>query len=207
MTDWVQHLLGMDGPLIYLLVGLLVFAEDAVFIGFLVPGETAAILGGVAASLHHASLGGMLVVVVLAAILGDSTGYVIGRWLGQRMLDTRPLRRQRHRLERAQRQLAERGGMAVFLGRFVTFLHAVMPFLAGVARMPYLRFFLYNAGGGVLWGVATVLLGYLAGASYGAIARTAGPVAAGIVALIMITVLIVWRVRRLRRLRRECREA
>ena len=137
MTTWVHRLLGLDGTLIYLLVGLLVFAEDAIFIGFLVPGETAAILGGVAASLDHVSLPGMMALVITAAILGDSAGYGIGRWLGQRLLGTRPLRRQRHRLRRAERQLAEKGGMAVFLGRFVTFLHAVMPFLAGVARMPY----------------------------------------------------------------------
>jgi len=199
VTTWVHRLLGLDGTLIYLLVGLLVFAEDAIFIGFLVPGETAAILGGVAASLDHASLPGMMALVITAAILGDSAGYGIGRWLGQRLLGTRPLRRQRHRLRRAERQLAEKGGMAVFLGRFVTFLHAVMPFLAGVARMPYPRFLAYNAAGGVVWGVGTVLLGYLAGASYGAIARIAGNAAAAVVAVIGVTALIVWRIRRSRR--------
>lgn len=201
MTEWVHHLLGLDGTLVYVLVGVLVFAEDAFFIGFLVPGETAAILGGVAASLDHVSLPGMLVLVITAAILGDAVGYGIGRWLGQRLLETRPLRRQEHRLRRAQRQLAEKGGIAVFLGRFVTFLHAVMPFLAGVARMPYLRFLAYNAAGGVLWGTGTVSLGYLAGASYEAIARLAGNAAAAIAAGIAVIALAVWRVRRTRRTR------
>ncbi|MEV1289557.1 DedA family protein [Micromonospora sp. NPDC049679] len=199
MTEWLEQLLGLDGPLIYVLVGLMVLAEDALFIGFLVPGETAAILGGVAASLRRVSVVWMIVVVGVAAILGDSVGYGVGRWLGPRLLRTRLLRKQHARLERAQQQLAVRGGAAVFVGRFVTFLHALMPFLAGVARMPYLRFLAYNATGGVVWSVATVLLGYLAGTSYAAIAKTAGHAAAGIVALIAVTALVMWRLRRRRR--------
>jgi membrane protein DedA with SNARE-associated domain len=206
VTEWLERLLGLDGPLIYLLVGLLVFAEDALFIGFLVPGETAAILGGVAASLDRVSLVWMIVVVGVAAILGDSVGYGVGRWLGPRLLRTRLLRKQQARLERAQRQLADRGGAAVFLGRFVTFLHALMPFLAGVACMPYLRFLAYNATGGVVWSVATVLLGYLAGASYAAIVKTAGHAVGGIAALIAVTALVVWRLRRSRRERERGEE-
>ncbi|SDY39065.1 membrane protein DedA, SNARE-associated domain [Micromonospora pattaloongensis] len=201
MTEWLERLLGLDGPLIYLVIGALVFAEDALFIGFLVPGETAAILGGVAASLDRVSVVGLIVVVTTAAILGDSAGYAIGRWLGPRLLCTRPLRWQHDRLARAQRQLAERGGLAVFVGRFVTFLHAVTPFLAGVARMRYPRFLAFNVAGGVVWGTGTVLLGYLAGASYAAIARTAGHAAAGVAAVLAVAALLWWRVRRRRR---EC---
>src|SRR3954467_15486276 len=72
LTDW---LLGLQGVPVDALVGLLVFAEDALFVGFVLPGETAAVLGGVAASLGHASLAVMLVVVIGAAILGDTAGY------------------------------------------------------------------------------------------------------------------------------------
>lgn len=199
MSAWLERLLAMNGSLLYVLVWLLVFAEDALFIGFVVPGETAAILGGVAASLGHVSLIGMMAVVVAAAILGDTVSYLVGRWLGPRLLDTRPLRKRQARLRRAEERLAERGGSAVFLGRFVTFLHAVMPALAGAARMPYLRFLAYNAPGGILWGVGSVLLGYLAGASYRAIGSAAGGVAATVVAVITVTAVVVWRIRKARR--------
>src|SRR4051812_6106747 len=75
MSGLLDRLLAIQGPLLYLLVGLTVFVEDALFVGFVVPGETAAVLGGVAAGLGHASLAVMMVIVVAAAIVGDSVGY------------------------------------------------------------------------------------------------------------------------------------
>ena len=153
----------------------MVFVEDALFVGFVVPGETAAVLGGVAASLGHASLPGMMVTVVAAAIVGDSVGYEVGRHLGPRLVSSRMLRSRRERLDRAREFLARRGGAAVFLGRFVAFFRAVMPALAGTAGMRYRRFLAFNAAGGIVWGAGVVLLGYLAGTSYAAVERTVGP--------------------------------
>jgi membrane protein DedA with SNARE-associated domain len=198
VREWLEGLLTLRGPLPYVLVGLLVFAEDAVFIGFIVPGETAAILGGVAASLGQVSPIGIAIVVIAAAILGDTVAYGIGRWLGPRLLDSRFLRNRRDLLRLAEEHLARHGGAAVFFGRFVTFLHAVMPTLAGAARMPYSRFLAYNGAGAVVWGAGTVLLGYLAGTSYEAIAKAAGRGTALVVAMIAIAALIVWRIRRAR---------
>jgi membrane protein DedA with SNARE-associated domain len=194
-------LLGLHGTVVYLIVGLLVFAEDALFIGFVVPGETAAILGGVAASRHQVSLPVMCVVVVVCAILGDSVGYGIGARFGPRLLSVRPLRRRKDRIDAARESLAQRGGPAVFGGRFVTFLHAVMPFLAGSSRMRYGRFLIYNAAGGVVWGIGCVLLGFLAGNSYAAAEKTFGRVTAGIAAAVVLAGVVVWRVRRYRRQR------
>jgi membrane-associated protein len=95
--------------------------------------------------------------------------------------------------------LARRGGSAVFLGRFVAFFRAVMPALAGASRMPYPRFLAFNAAGGLCWGVAAVLLGYLAGDSYARIEKVVGRDAAAVaVTLLVIAGLIVWRVRRTR---------
>lgn len=202
LTDWLEQLLSMDEALIYLLVWLLVFAEDALFIGFVFPGETAAILGGVAASLGTVSLPGIAVVVVSAAIAGDTASYLIGRLFGTRLLRLRFLRRRQSWVQRAQDQLAARGGMAVFIGRFVTFFHAVMPALAGAARMPYRRFFAYNVAGALIWGIGTVAIGYVAGTSYAAIERVAGRAAAVVVAVLALGAFVVWRVRSARR---ECR--
>jgi membrane-associated protein len=198
VTRFLNQLLGLHGAAVYLIVGLLVFAEDALFVGFVVPGETAAVLGGVAASRGHVSLTVICAVVVVAAIVGDSVGYEIGARYGTRLLSVRVLRSRRPRIDAARATLARRSGLAVFLGRFVAFLRAVMPFLAGTSRMRYRRFLAYNAAGGLLWGIASVLLGYLAGNSYAAIEKTFGRVVALVVAAIVV-VALAWSIRRRRR--------
>jgi membrane-associated protein len=199
MTGLVDKLLGVHGVVVYVIVGALVFAEDALFVGFVLPGETAAVLGGVIASRGQASLTVMLVVVVAAAVVGDSVGYEVGRHLGPRILGARILDKRRRRLEQAQDFLRRRGGTAVFLGRFVAFFRAVMPALAGTSRMPYARFLAFNAAGGLVWGVGFVLLGYLAGNSYARIEKTAGRGVAIAVAAVVVVALVVWRVREHRR--------
>jgi membrane-associated protein len=191
-------LAGLPAGWAYAAVFLLVFAEDAVFVGFVLPGETAAILGGVTASIGHTSLAAMTVVVVTAAILGDSTGYEVGRHFGERMLRSRLLVRRGERIERAKRLLAERGGPAVLLGRLVAFLRSMMPFLAGSARMRYGTFLFYNALGGIAWGISSVVIGYVAGLPYKKVAAVFGSATAIAVALIAVAAYVVYRVRRKR---------
>ena len=108
----------------------------------------------------------MVLLVVVAAIVGDSVGYEVGKVWGSRVLSHRLLDKRRHQLERAQDFLRRRGGSAVFLGRWTAFFRAVMPALAGVSRMPYRRLLIWNAAGGIVWGVVVVVVGYLAGLSY-----------------------------------------
>ncbi|MHA3703099.1 DedA family protein [Jatrophihabitans sp. YIM 134969] len=203
MTGLVDKLLGVHGVVVYVVVGALVFAEDALFVGFVLPGETAAVLGGVIASRGQAPLALMLVVVVAAAVIGDSVGYEVGRHLGPRILGARFLRTRRRRLDQAQDFLRRRGGTAVFLGRFVAFFRAVMPALAGTSRMPYLRFLSFNAAGGLVWGAGFVMLGYLAGNSYQRIEKTVGRGAAIAVAAVVVVALVVWRIREHRRDRHD----
>ena len=198
MRGLLAHLLDLPPLVVLALVGLLVFAEDALFVGFVIPGETAAVLGGVAASRHTVPLVAVGAVVVVAAIVGDSVGYEVGKHLGARLLDSKLLMKRRDKLARAQEFLARRGGAAVFLGRFVAFFRAVMPALAGSSKMPYARFLPWNAAGGLVWGTGFVLLGYLAGNSYEAIARTAGRDVAFVVAAVVVVALLVWRVREYR---------
>jgi membrane-associated protein len=198
VSGLVHRILELPGWLVLLVAGAVVFAEDAIFVGFIVPGETVALLAGAAAKLGHAPLLGVLVVVVVAAIVGDSVGYEVGRHLGPRVLDLRILARRRRRLEDAQEFLARRGGSAVFLGRWVAFFRAVMPFLAGSARMRYPKFLAFNAAGGLAWGIVVVLLGYAAGASYAQVEKTFGRDAAFVVLAIAIVGVVGWRIRRRR---------
>jgi membrane-associated protein len=199
MSGVVDHVLNAPAAWIYIVVGLLVFAEDALFVGFVLPGETAAVLGGVAASRDRVSLAGIVVVVVAAAIIGDSVGYEVGHRYGRRILQLPFLRKHSERLDAAQRMLARRGGWAVFLGRYVAFFRAVMPALAGTAHMPYRKFLSFNAAGGIVWGTGVVLLGYLAGDSYKHVEKVAGRGAAVTVAALVVVAVVVWRLRERRR--------
>lgn len=196
MSGLVDNLLGVNGAVVYLLVGMLVFAEDALFVGFVLPGETAAILGGVDASRGHVGLVPMALVVVVAAVAGDTAGYVVGRRFGPRLLQTRVLAKHQRRLGAAQDFLARRGGPAVFFARFVAFLRAAMPALAGAARMRYRTFLAFNVAGGLVWGIGCVVLGYVAGNSYKAVEQTVGRGVAVTIAVVVVVGLVAWRLRR-----------
>lgn len=192
MSRIVDGLLGVPPGLAYLLIGLLVFGEAAVFLGFVLPGETAVILGGVMASTGRLSLPVLLVVVVLAAIGGDSVGYEVGKHFGPRVLELGPMRRHAGRLDGARRFLREKGGWAVVLGRFTAFLRAVMPGMAGLSGMPYRRFLPYNALGAVIWGSGVAVLGYLAGASYKTVEKTFGRGTAAFTAVVVLVGVLLW---------------
>ena len=173
-----------------------VFAEDALFIGFVIPGETAAVVGGVFASRGDLPLWSMIMIVISAAILGDTVGYEIGKHLGPRIMALKLLDKRRAQLQKAEDFLARRGGLAVFLGRFTAFFRAVMPALAGLSRMPYRRFAIWNFTGGIIWGALFVTLGFIAGNSYEELAHAVGRGAAVVVGVVVVVMLGVWQVRK-----------
>jgi membrane-associated protein len=196
MSGWVDRILGLPGWLVLVVAGLVVFAEDALFVGFVLPGETVALLAGAAAKVGHAPIAGVVVVVVVAAVAGDTVGYEIGRFAGPRVLRLGIFDKRRKRLDDAQAFLARRGGSAVFLGRWIAFFRAVLPFLAGTSRMHYGKFLAWNAAGGLAWGATVTLLGYAAGASYARVEKTFGRTAALVVVAVAVIALVVWRVRK-----------
>jgi len=140
----IQHL---PSGLVYGLVILLVFGEAALFIGFVLPGETAVIVAGVVASQGHVNVGLLCLLVVVSAIAGDSVGYAVGHRYGDSLLKLPIVRDRRVSIERALDGLAKRGPVYVFVGRFTAFLRAVMPGLAGMSKMRYRRFLAANALG------------------------------------------------------------
>jgi len=198
MSGVLDQLLTVPPVVAYLVIGLLVFGEAAIFIGFVLPGETAVVLGGVLASRQKIDVVGLCVLVVVAAVAGDSVGFEVGRHYGDRVLRWGPLKRHERRLDGARTFLRERGAFAVFLGRWTAFLRAVMPGLAGVSRMPYRRFLVYNAVGGLVWGLTFSLVGYLAGESYHAVEKEVGTVGAVVTAVVVVVLLVVWHLRRRR---------
>src|SRR3954464_12953576 len=106
MTGLVDRMLGLPGWLVLVVAGAIVFAEDALFVGFVLPGETVAFLAGAAAKIGHASLVGVIIVVIVAAIVGATVGYEIGRSAGPRVLQLSVFDKRRRRLDDAQGFLA-----------------------------------------------------------------------------------------------------
>ncbi|MBG6218893.1 undecaprenyl-diphosphatase [Arthrobacter sp. CAN_A6] len=191
MTSIIDSLVSLSGPLVYIIIGALAFSEAAAFVGLVLPGEAALFLGGVIASQGHVNLGIMLAVAVFAAIAGDSVGYEIGRRFGPGLKNSRAGRFVgADKWAKGEQFLAKRGGTAVLLGRWVGLLRALVPAVAGMARMPYKTFLLYNSIGGTIWAVTVVLLGYFAGQSYKTVEQYLGK-ASLILTLVLVGALLI----------------
>ncbi|MCW2913460.1 MAG: associated protein [Actinomycetia bacterium] len=185
--------------MIYAVVAALVFGEAALFFGFVLPGETAIVVGGVLASQGRVSLPLLLLIVVVAAVVGDSVGYEIGRRYGSRLLETRAMRKYQGKVGKAQDLIRRRGPLAVFIGRFTALLRALMPALVGSSKMPYHRFLIFNMIGGIIWGTVFTLGGYYTGQAFEHTAKLVGRWAAVAVAIIAVVALAVWGIRKHRR--------
>ncbi|HUY64632.1 MAG TPA: DedA family protein [Acidimicrobiales bacterium] len=195
ISSWFQHhLLALHGPAVYAVIGLLVFFEVAIIIGFFFPGEIATIVGGVVASQHHANLIVMIVVVVVSATAGNVCGYELGKVIGDRVLDTGRLARNRG-VVRAKALVERAGGPAVLVGRFIALVRVVIPGVAGMTDMDRRVFILFSTTGALLWGTMWTLIGYVAGLSYVKILNATGKWSG--IALVVVVVaavsLLVWR--------------
>ncbi|MCL5942617.1 MAG: bifunctional DedA family/phosphatase PAP2 family protein [Actinobacteria bacterium] len=169
------------------------FLETSAMVGLLVPGETVVLLAGALAAQGVLDLGDLLVVVAVAAILGDSVGYLLGRRLGREYVLRHPrlFRVKSHHFERVDRYFGRHGGKTIMLGRWVGFLRSLAPFIAGSARMPYGRFLLFNVVGGVTWAVSITLLGFVFGKSYHLVEKWLGRVSLFLL-LFAVTAVFFW---------------
>jgi membrane protein DedA with SNARE-associated domain len=133
--------------------------------GVPVPGETTLIAAAVLAKLGHFSLWSVIVVAATAAIVGDNIGYWLGREGGRRLLERwGPIKRYAERtLPPAERFFEKHGPKTIFFGRFIAILRVAAAWLAGISRMPWWKFFLWNAAGGIVWAVAVSLIAYAFG--------------------------------------------
>lgn len=201
VLDLLQRLGEHVGGWLYLIAGFFAFAEAAIMVGLVFPGEASLLVAGFGAHQGWVSLGPMVAVAVLAAITGDSVGYEVGKHYGPALRESRFGRRVGAKnWAKADAFLRRHGGKAVFLGRCTALLRALIPGMAGMARLPYLRTFLpWNVAGGVLWGGGCVLLGYAFSASLETISKylTWGPMA------VIAVLLVGYLVHRVLRRRRE----
>lgn len=190
MDTIAADMLALPPWLALLVVFVLPALESSAFIGFVFPGEIALVLGGVLAYEGRVSLGAVLGAGIAGAILGDSIGYAVGRRYGRRLLDGTVGRfvKSGH-LDRAETYLAERGGTAVFFGRFTAALRVMVPGLAGMSGLRYRTFLAYNVASGITWGVLSVMLGYLGGSSWRHVEHIASRIGLGALAAVAIMLL------------------
>lgn len=161
LVEWLRPLFESAG---YVVVTTAMFLESAAFTGVVVPGDVILAVGGVYAANGTLSLVVVLVCGVLAALAGQTAGYVLGRRYGSRLLTKiRILRRFEDRLERAERAIERRGGTALVLGRFATGVAGLVPFVAGTSGVSWGTFLRFAYPVTTAWAVAVVLLGYVVG--------------------------------------------
>jgi undecaprenyl-diphosphatase len=184
---------------VYLAVFGFPFLEASVFLGFVFPGETALVLGGFLANQGRLSVGVVIALAIVGAITGDAVGYAVGRRFGPGLQSSRFGRVVGEKRWRSSEAfLLRRGGPAVFVGRFTAVLRALVPSAAGMAKLPYRTFALWNALGGSAWATGFVLVGYLAGESYKKVASYLGQGALALTAAIIVLAVVVHFVRKRR---------
>lgn len=193
ITNW---LLGLPPLLVYVGLFAVVAAESA---GLPLPGETSLIAVGILASQHGGiSIEVVIATTALAAVIGDNIGFVLGMKAGRRLLtrEGRWTERRRRFLARGEIFFEKHGPRAVFLARWLPGLRVVGAWLAGMHRMRWRTFLLWNALGGVAWATSIGLAAYLLGHVAATIFRTFGLVGVAVVALGAVLFLVWHRVKR-----------
>lgn len=199
-------ILSLQGWPVYLVVALLAFGESAIFLGFVLPGETAMVVAGVLAARGNISLPAIIAICASAAVLGDQVGYLLGRHFGPGLRGSRLGRRVGEaRWTKAQDSVTRHGAWAVAGGRWVAVLRALVPTVAGAIAMPYRRFLLANAVGGSVWAAGAVLVGYFAGGSISTAQDLLGRTS--LIGLTLVTILTVITVIKFLRRRGRIRHA
>lgn len=200
MTDYLSMLIDfvrdLDPVLRTLLAGIGMLLETSVFIGLIVPGDTIALVAATGVQ-GHVQFFWLVVALMFGSLIGESIGFFLGRWIGPKLRHSRLGKRLGERnWQAADRYLGERGGVAVFLSRFLPVLHSLIPLTAGMAGMRYRVFLAWTSAASIIWAVILVSIGAGAAAGYDRLAgqiKGAGYIVAGIVAVLLV---ILWLLKR-----------
>ena len=157
--------LAQGSPVLFFgLVALIIFAETGLVVLPLLPGDSLLFVAGAITAISGLNVHLLVLILIAAAVLGDTVNYFVGSKLGMKAFDNKDSRifRQDYLL-RTQAFYEKFGAFSIVMGRFVTIVRTFVPFLAGVAQMPYRSFFIYNVIGGVAWIASLTYAGYLFG--------------------------------------------
>ncbi|MBW1638102.1 MULTISPECIES: DedA family protein [Microbacterium] len=194
LLDAVQS---VDPVLRTVLAGIAIMLETSILIGLIVPGDTVVIVAamGVASPVEGVVLA---LVVVIGALIGESIGFWLGRWLGPHIRHSWVGRRVgEQNWIRSERYLQRRGGIAIFLSRFLPVLHSLVPLTVGMSGYSYRRFLAWTAPACIIWSAAYVSVASLAAGSYRELSERvhfAGYVFVGVIAVFLIAIFVVKKV-------------
>jgi undecaprenyl-diphosphatase len=188
------------GAWTYLLVGAFAFLETGAFVGLVVPGETTMLLGGAVAGQGAVDVYLLMAIAWFAAWAGDTTSFFIGRRLGRGFVLRHGPRFgiSRERFERVEAYFDRHGGKTILIGRFISLVRALAPFVAGSSGMKYRAFVPYSVLGTGVWSIAHIIIGYVFSRSIDEAAKYAGRGFFILGTLIVTTVTVVLTVRWLR---------
>jgi len=152
------------GPWVYALLFAIIFVETGLVVMPFLPGDSLLFVAGAIAAVGGMSLPLLIILLIIAAILGDAVNYSVGRWFGPRVFAWENSRFfNRDAFDKTHAFYEKHGPITIVIGRFLPFIRTFAPFVAGVAHMSYPKFATYNVLGGVIWVGSLTTLGYLLG--------------------------------------------
>jgi len=148
---------------LYLLIGVIIFVETGILLGFFLPGDSILFSAGLVAASHpDINIAVLATIVFIAAFFGDQIGFVLGRLVGRPYLERHNSPRIQSMIARSERFYEQTGWWAVVAARFFPWIRTFVPPIAGISKMNYYKFLSANALGALLWGVGITLAGYYA---------------------------------------------
>ena len=159
----LSQVISQYGTWTYLILFLIVFCETGLVVTPFLPGDSLLFAAGTFAALGDLDVRAMILLLVVAAILGDTVNYWVGAAIGPRAFQGNHRFLKKEHLDRTHAFYEKHGGKTIILARFVPIIRTFAPFVAGVGAMSYGRFLTYNVVGAILWVALLVLAGYFFG--------------------------------------------
>lgn len=172
------------------MLALIIFAESGMMVGFFFPGDTLLFSAGILAAAGHLPIIWTVVVIALAAIIGDNTGYHIGKHLGPRLFKKEDgLIFRKDLITKTEQFYEKHGSKTMLFAHFVPVVRSFAPVTAGAGKMNYKQFVVYDAIGDIAWAASITLLGFFLGSRIPGVEKMIEPVLLGIVAITLIPTL------------------
>ena len=160
----IDYMLNLLGVYVYFGLWFVVFAETGLAVGFFLPGDSLLVVSGLFAAAGKLNVAFVLLAFFLGSVLGDSTGYWTGRFMGKTLFNRESSRIFKpSRVEKAHAFFEKYGVKTVILARFVPIVRTFAPLVVGAAEMSYAKFLVFSVIGGLLWISSMVLAGYFLG--------------------------------------------
>ncbi len=192
LDEHLTELIKYFGGLVYVILFLIVFCETGLFVTPFLPGDSLIFVVGALAAAGALNLGLITIVLIAAAIIGDTVNYHIGKYLGPKIFKKQDVKflNKKH-LDKAHEFYERHGGKTVIIARFIPIIRTFAPFVAGMGSMAYGRFILYNILGGVSWVSICIFAGYFFG-NIPIVSENFSLVVIAIILISLLPVLISW---------------